>query len=280
MRTSQVATLPLSLEKDMNQQLQHVPQPRMVDLEEEWAKARLALTEAEAELAKEQAAINAFRMHCRLKLDVLIDDLLALQTEKQACITQLELLRQAHDLGLELDDDFWETVDRMAEDPEPDEELLLPTDTPRDKAAEKRIYRELARRFHPDLAKTAVEQAYRTSIMVAVNTAYSTGDVQALYDLAGELDPTEMAELADIEAPAARRLRQRILRARRRRRRVLQQLNTLRDENTARLYYKAQALDEGSEDWWTLVRRELEEAIDRRRQDVKTLKEQLAQVGE
>ncbi len=263
----------------MAQELQHIPQPQMVDLQEEWARVRRALAEAEAELAQEQAAINAFRMHCRLKLDALIDDLLALQTEKQACITQLELLRQAQDLGVALDDDFWETVDHMVDDPEPEEELLLPTDTPRDKVAEKRIYRELARRFHPDLAETAVEQAYRTSIMAAVNAAYTAGDTQALYDLAGELDPAEMAELAGIESPAARKLRQRILRARRRRRRVQQQLQTLREENTARLYYKAQALDEGSEDWWSLVRRELEDAIARRQEDVATLKAQLAQVG-
>ncbi len=262
----------------MEQQLQHVPQPRLADLEQEWIRARFALTEAEGELAREQAAINGFRMHCRLKLDVWIDELLALQTEKQACITQLELLRQADDMAVKLDDDFWETAAHMAEDLEPEEELLLPTDTPRDKAAEKRIYRELARRFHPDLAETAVEQAYRTSIMTVVNAAYTAGDVQALYDLAGELDPAEMAELAGIEAPAARQLRQRILHAQRRRRRVQQQLHTLREENTARLYYKAQALDEGSEDWWTLVRRELEEAIIRRQEDVAKLRNQMAQL--
>ncbi|MCA9934875.1 MAG: hypothetical protein KC415_13165 [Anaerolineales bacterium] len=262
----------------MEQHLQPVPQPRMVDLEEEWARIRHALMEAEAELAQEQAAINSFRMHCRLKLDVLVDELQALQMEKQACLTQLELLRQAHDLGVALDDDFWETVEQAAVEPEAEEELLLPTDTPRDKAAEKRLYREMARRFHPDLAKTAVEQAYRTSMMTAVNAAYTAGDTQALYDLAGELDPAEMAELADIETPSARKLRQRILRARRRKRRVQQQLQVLHKENTARLYYKAQALDENSEDWWTLVQRELEEAITHRRRDVETLRKQLARV--
>ena len=41
-----------------------------------------------------------------------------------------------------------------------EEELLLPTDTPRDKAAEKRLYRKLVRKFHPDLGVTAVEIAY------------------------------------------------------------------------------------------------------------------------
>ncbi|MCA9973115.1 MAG: hypothetical protein KC425_23010 [Anaerolineales bacterium] len=252
--------------------------PTRRDLQAELRRARQQLMEAEAELAQEQAAVNAFRMHCRLKLDRHIELLLDLQTEKQALLTRLALLRQAHDLGVSLEEDFWEAVERMVDDPAPREELLLPTDTPRDKAAEKRIYRELARRFHPDLAETAVEQAYRTNIMAAVNAAYAAGDAQALYDLAGELDPAEMAELRGIEAVDIRRLREQILNARRRRRRAQQRLQALREENTARLYYKAQALDAGSDDWWTLVRGELEEAIARRQADVALLKSQLAQV--
>lgn len=262
----------------MTDALRPTEDPTLRDLQADLRLARQQLMDAEAELAQEQAAVNAFRMHCRLKLDRHIERLLALQTEKQALLTRLALRRQAHDLGVSPDDDFWEAVDRMAEEPAPPEELLLPTDTPRDKAAEKRIYRELARRFHPDLAETAVEQAYRTGIMAAVNAAYSAGDAQALYDLAGELDPAEVAELRGIELLAVRRLREQILNARRRLRRTQQRLRVQREENTARLYYKAQALDEGSDDWWTLVRGELEAAIARREADVALLKAQLAQI--
>lgn len=256
----------------MNRALQ--PSAPPPDLQQELERAQQQWMAAEAELAQEQAAVNAFRMHCRLRLDGLVDELLALQTEKQACLTQLELRRQAHDLGAPLDDDFWETADTAVINDDPDD-LLLPTDTPRDKAAEKRLYRELARKFHPDLAQTAVEQAYRTSMMTAVNVAYAAGDAQSLYDLAGELDPGELAELTGITDIAARKLRTQILNARRRHRRTQQRQQALRAENTARLYYKAQALDEGSVDWWTLVRRELEEAIARRRQEVHLLRQQI-----
>lgn len=258
--------------------MEHYLQPTVpqssADLQQELQRAQQKLMTAEAELAAEQAAINAFRMHCRLQLDRLVDELLALQMEKQACLTRLELWRQADDLGVPLDDNFWETVETAAADS--DQNLVLPTDTPRDKAAEKRLYRELARKFHPDLAQTAVEQAYRTSVMAAVNTAYAAGDVQALYDLAGELDPHEIAELTGIEDVVMRKLRQQILNIRRRCRRAQQRLQALRIENTARLYYKAQALDEGSADWWTLVRWELEEAITHRSRDIAVLRAQLA----
>lgn len=249
---------------------------KVARLKHELESAKRALREAEADLAQEQADVNAFRMHCRLKLDVLVDMLLELHAQKQSQLTRLRLLRQAQDLGIPYDeaDPFW----TEEEPPEQEEEidLLLPTPTPTDKAAEKRLYRELARRFHPDLAETAVERAYRTSIMAAINVAYDANDLQALYDLAGELDPAEAAELAGIETKEIRRLREYILKCRQLRRKAQRQLQGLRQENTARLWQRAQALDQGSEDYWSLVRRELQEAINRRTAEVAALREEVA----
>ena len=48
-------------------------------LREEMNRARRAQLDAEGELAQEQAAVNAFRMHCRLKLDELVDSLMDLR---------------------------------------------------------------------------------------------------------------------------------------------------------------------------------------------------------
>jgi len=91
----------------------------------------------------------------------------------------MELLRQAAGSGRVFDEDdpFWhgEEVEGDHGGVE-EEELLLPTDTPRDKAAEQRIYRQLARKYHPDLSRTAVEIAYRTEMISAVNIAYASGD--------------------------------------------------------------------------------------------------------
>ena len=256
-----------------------IPAPVPWQIRAELEQAKQQLRQAEAELGAEQAAVNAFRMHCRLKLDNLVDELQALATQKQSLLTRLELLRQAQDLGVGLDEEepFWQTA--VPPDPNlPDDEaddLLLPTDTPRDKAAEKRLYRELARRFHPDLAETAVEAAYRTSMMTAVNAAYEKQDIQSLYDLAGELDPSELAELQSIETLEIRRLREQIMKVRRLRRRAIQRLATLRQENTDRLWHKAQELEEEGDNWWDSVRRELETAVARRRQTVAGLAAQV-----
>lgn len=56
-----------------------------------------------------------------------------------------------------------------------------------------RIYRELAKRFHPDLARTEQERKRRAELMLRINVAYSERDLLALQSLAREaesLDPS------------------------------------------------------------------------------------------
>jgi hypothetical protein len=243
--------------------------------------AQRELVAAEAELAEEQAAVNAFRMHARLILDDLADAIEVLLAEKQSLLTQLELQRQATEPERADSDNPLGPDAEPREAPPGDEALdLLPAATPRDKAAEKRLYRELARRFHPDLAEGAAELAYRTSVMTAVNAAYTAGDIHALYDLAGEMEPGELRELAGIESRELRQLRERIMQCRRRRRKVGRQLQTLREDKTARLWRKARALDDTNEDWWSAVRRDLEAARARLEEDVAVLSEQVARLNE
>ncbi len=254
---------------------------QMAGQQSEIEQARRNLLTAEAELAEEQAAVNAFRMHCRLKLDRWIERLQEIQVEREKLKTQLELLTQAEDYGIpfEAGDPFWsgEEIEAETQDGETlaDEELLLPTDVPRDKEAEKRLYRQLARRFHPDLGVTSVEIAYRTEMMAAVNSAYEEGEVQSLYDLAGELDPQEMARLAAIRSPELRKMRLQLVHLKRRRRRAKQRLVSLRQENTARLWRKARLLDQNDVHWWEVVRREIERAIEQIETDLAQLQERM-----
>lgn len=262
-----------------DQPIQPVPVPADLSaLRAELRRAQQRLLEAEAELAEEQAAVNAFRMHCRLKLDSLVDALLELRARKQAALTRLALLRQDIEAAAEA-----EEADILGEagavPPEKGTEpMLLPTPTPRDKAAEKALYRELARRFHPDYATSAFERSYRTTIMTAVNTAYAAGNSDALYDLAGELSPEQAAGLGQIEDREARALREAISKIQRLRGKARRQLALLREENTARLWQRATALEDQTEDWWSLVRKELEQAIDRQAEQVADLEGRLAEL--
>lgn len=246
-------------------------------LRDEVAQAQQVLLDTEAQLGEKQATVNAFRMQCRLKIGDLVDRVLHLRAEKQLYLTHLQLLQQAEELGIPYDEDdpFWQAQEQVELDE--DEETLLPhlPDTPRDDAAAKRIYRQLARRFHPDLSAGLVEQAYRTSMMAAINNAYSARDVQTLRDLADELDPTELAELAAIETSQERRLRERLLNLKRRRRKALKQLDELLKDSTTILCYKAQALEAEGRNWWDEIRVDLEREIRGRETEVAELKRQV-----
>jgi hypothetical protein len=260
-------------------QIQLVPKPdeQFVSLQSELDEAQRDLLAAEAELAEEQAAVNAFRMHCRLKLDRWIEELQELQADRQSMLTRIELLRQAEDYGISYDDEnpFW-LGEEGENDEEDREELLLPTDVPRDKAAEKRLYRQLARRYHPDLGNTSLEIAYRTEMMAAVNTAYTAKDVHALYDLADQLEPNDAIELAAIPSLRNRKIRHQIIRLQQRQRKAKRRLVILRQENTARLWRKAQHLDRDDTHWWEVVRGEIERVILRLNQEVDHLRDQVA----
>lgn len=248
-----------------------------LSLEKELRRAQEAYLDDEAVLAEEQAAVNAFRMHCRLKLDVLVDKLQDLSAEKQSKLTELAFMRQGIEFSwLDEEDDFFESLnveDDMSEDLN-DPVLILPTPTAKDKAAEKRLYRELARRFHPDLAKTAVEQSYRTMMMAAVNEAYAEYNLVGLYDLAGELDPQEISQLTGINNLEIRKLRREIFKFRQMSRKSRRKLSLLRTENTARLWRRAQIIEE-EKDWWSIIRAELEKAAAKKQKEIDILQREL-----
>ena len=75
------------------------PAETIRELEAEFEKCLDDLRRFEALLAKEQAAVNAFRMHCRLQLGPWVEEILALQEEKQRLLTRLALLKQAEAEG-------------------------------------------------------------------------------------------------------------------------------------------------------------------------------------
>ncbi|MCB5179890.1 hypothetical protein [Streptomyces antimicrobicus] len=79
----------------------------------------------------------------------------------------------------------------------------------------RKLYRELVRQAHPDLARDETERARREAFVVKVNAAYARGDEQLLRELAGEwaagpvpeaARPTESEELyAQLEWLARRK---------------------------------------------------------------------------
>lgn len=252
-------------------------------LQEEMKVAQEELRQVEAILGEEQAAVNAFRMHCRLKLGPWVDQIIELYTEKQLILIRRRMQKQAAEMGELFDEEKWledEGIDLDDEIPLDDlmEEASLPYDiNTKDEKHVRRLYRELARKHHPDLAEGSLQKSYATSMMAAVNEAYSKRDTQALRDLAGEPDPKTAAKLAkaaetDKYSAAARKLQGQLRRCRQRRRKVTIQLKSLREETTAKLWRKAQTIDKNDgENWWDEVAGSLKEQIEKYRLELKQL---------
>jgi hypothetical protein len=57
------------------------------------------------------------------------------------------------------------------------------------------LYRDLARRFHPDLGATDMERANRTEIMTHINAAYADDDWEALQAISDEIGDIDAASL-------------------------------------------------------------------------------------
>ncbi|MEM6730106.1 MAG: J domain-containing protein [Myxococcota bacterium] len=83
-------------------------------------------------------------------------------------------------------------------EPEPES----PRAPPRDEL--KAAYRRLARRFHPDLARTEEERLQASKMMVRINTLYRDGDLDRLLALAeqvkgGEIEDLELEDKEQLE---------------------------------------------------------------------------------
>jgi hypothetical protein len=68
----------------------------------------------------------------------------------------------------------------------------------------KKLYRQLCRRFHPDLVQDLAEQAWRTEMMTAINAAYAARSLVELQALAERPDRSPSIEIvADEQRLAA-----------------------------------------------------------------------------
>jgi hypothetical protein len=88
-----------------------------------------------------------------------------------------------------------------ADDAGDEEEPLLPgrRNSPGREAARREartLYRDLARRFHPDLATSDEDRVQREAVMQQVNRAYADLDLVALRRFARETDPARVAQFS------------------------------------------------------------------------------------
>ena len=169
------------------------PQTRSED--EEWERLRKRLGELEpllhertTELNRTKAALDGFEVSYRHKVGTLHER-----------VEQLELAIAEAELG-EISkrlDDAGLTQPPVAARPEPSPRLTSD--------AVRKLFRDVAKAIHPDLAGDVTTRDRRHSLMIEANKAYALGDEQQLRDILETWERSPEAVLGD--DPEAMRLR-------------------------------------------------------------------------
>ena len=144
---------------------------------------------------------------------------------------------------------------REARETEVTDEETVPERSP---AAElKSLYRKLARRFHPDLARTEEEQVQHAALMARINALYRAGDRAGLEALADQALGSELPEPAVSLAEEVRLLEERRARFESARDGLRLDLDALRRCATAELLRRYREAEEDGQDLFDELRAEL-----------------------
>jgi len=150
--------------------------------------ARRELIEAEAELTDQRTDIAAFEFEYEAKIGVLLFHLEQVEAELQEYLDRIKERRNEKIFGVaysSVEDQFRKTWQSSSTVTSPKKKIHVNQST---EAQIKKLYRQLARRYHPDLASDDAEREYRTEMMTAVNDAYAARSLAELMILAKELD--------------------------------------------------------------------------------------------
>ncbi len=249
---------------------------------------RPQLIEAEAHLADRLAAISAFEFKLRKALEPLTRQLEKLKSQINKYRRQLRQLHE-NNASANGDGDWRDFTDwdfdsekaasgdyRYHEAPP----IAAPASLNQDDALTlKQLYRQLARRFHPDLAMDNDDRAYRTGLMKAVNAAYAAGDLDRLQELAQEPDSADRIEYAQTNKQLTQALYAELIRCRRRLTEIEEELTRLEKHKSAHWLRRVERSKAKGHDLLAEIKRGLQEEIAHKMIERDILKQQIEHFG-
>jgi chromosome segregation ATPase len=135
----------------------------------------------------------------------------------------------------------------------------------------KTLFREVAKRIHPDLARDSADRERRTRFMAEANSAYQAGDAEALRRILDEYRDGTDADLGDgIGAELIRIIRQ-ISDARKRIASIEQESAALRQSEIAQLEKEAEKAQQEGRDLLTELAAAVREQIQRVKKEYEAL---------
>jgi hypothetical protein len=166
------------------------------------------LTAKEAEFAETGSAFARFRAEYLRRFAPLYAELDRLEAEIARRLAQEEATPAAHakaaDATARAEESHWALDDGLADVADAENETGPAPPAPELRA----LYRDAAKRIHPDLATDDAEKERRTTLMAALNAAYEAGDAEVIQRiLDGEASRPEAITGDDIGARLMRTIR-------------------------------------------------------------------------
>lgn len=240
---------------------------------------RAELTEAETELNNQLEDVQAFEFRFEAHVGQLLDQLATLESEVNSYLQRIKLMR--HEQAFADQEASFQPVEEQFKQawthtPETAESKPRPTPPPATQAQLKKMYRQLARQFHPDLAVNKADRQYRTDKMAAINDAYQAQSMVELMALAEELEAhqSRMQAAQPPDQEMAQALQEEIERCRRRLRAIENELQNLPNRSMVDLALQVKLAERDGRDLLAEMVTELERKIARKEAERDMLKAQ------
>jgi predicted nucleic acid-binding Zn-ribbon protein len=263
----------------------YTTEEQLVYLRQQIEAAEAELVNREAELVDLRVELSAFRLQYDTRVGRQVAELEGVEADIKRCQQWISHYRQWGPGGppqartgaayVPVEEQYRRTWQQPEEPPSP------PPAEPLDAATEaqiKKLYRQLCRRFHPDLTQDATERAWRTEMMTAVNAAYAVRSLVELQAMAEKPDRSPSAEIgADEQRLTA--LRDRLQQIQRRLWEVEQEIRELMNSPTMQMNLDIKFAQQRGRDLLAEMATDVERDLARKRVELDFLRAQLKQLG-
>jgi predicted nucleic acid-binding Zn-ribbon protein len=243
------------------------------------------LVEREAELVDLRVELSAFQLRYDVQVGRKYQELASIESLLGRCKKRIESYRQWGPGGPPRTGDgsgyvsVEEQYRRTWQQPSPPRPSFPPQ--PLDAITEKEIkklYRQLCRRFHPDLTQDPEERVWRTEMMAAVNAAYAEQSLTELHALAERPGRPAVAE-GGTDQRRLDALRDRLQHVERRIREVEIEIHDLMHSPMMEMSLEIKLAARHGQDLLAEMTVEVEKDLARKRVELDFLQAQLRQLG-
>jgi DnaJ-domain-containing protein 1 len=139
----------------------------------------------------------------------------------------------------------------------------------------KKLYREVAKRIHPDLTTNPAEKARRQELMVEANQAYEAGDMEGLRAILYKWESNPESVKGEGVAADLVRVIRKLAQCRERLREIKQEMESVQETELHSLKYQAELAKEDGQDLLAVMAQELDEQIKEAQIKLQEIKSQL-----